>query len=368
MLTREQLVELDRGLRDQWVLSVYLDATVHDPAERAAWRVKLDNSLAAIRQSLRDAPHAEREEFARATARLQELLAPVAGALRTVGWVGFVSAAEVAHAEGLPVPMPTLVTWEHGIRLAPYLRALKQHRPVVVALVDSSHARLYRYQLGALEALETLHAHAVVAPVYHMGDAPALGFHGGVRGATGTDESQRVLREGLRRMLAETAERVAALAGDESWILVGGTPQPAQALEAQLSQHDELTERLATPPLHVWCTDAEIARVAASAAGELRGRRDMAVMASLVEHGPRERFAAMGLDETRAALRSGAVRELLVSHRYLDAFASVGERLVRAALDQGAEVEEVSGAAADRLDALCGGVAARLRFAVGEQA
>lgn len=364
MLTRQELVDLERGLREQWVLSVYVDATVHDPAERAAWRVKLDNSLAAIRSSLRDATHAEREAFARAAERLHDTLASVTGALRTVGWVAFVGEAGVAHAEGLPVPMPTLMTWERGPRIAPYLRALKQHRPVVVAVADSSRTRLYRYHLGRLESLETLHAHATVGPVYHMGDAPPAGFHAGVRGSTGTDEAQRTMREGLRRMLAEAAQRIVELAGEEGWVAVGGTPQPAQALAALLVHNEALKARIATPHLHVWCTDAEIARVAASTAGELRGRRDMQVMTSLVEGTARERFAAFGLEEVRAALAAGAVRELLVSHRWLDEFASVGERIVRSALEEGAEVEEVSGAAADKLDALCGGVAARLRFAV----
>lgn len=366
MLTREQLVELERKLRDHWVLSVYVDATVHDPAERGAWRVKLDNSLASIRLSLHDADHAEREAFTAAAAHLHELLAPVPGALRSAGWVAFLTDDGVAHSERLPVPMPTIVTWERGMRIAPYLRVLKQHRPVIVALVDSHRARLYRYHLGHLDTLETLHAHAVVGPVYHMGDAPPLGFHGGVRGATGTDESQRTLREGLRRMLAETAERIVELAVPDAWIALGGTPQPTQALATLLARNEEVKPRIAMPPLHVWCTDAEVARVAANTAGELRAHRDMAVMAALLEGTHHERFAATGQAETRRALRAGAVHELLVSHRFLDEFASAGERLVKDALDQGAEIEEVSGAAADKLDALCGGVAARLRFAVPE--
>lgn len=362
MLTREQLVELERRLRERWVLSVYVDATVQDPAERGAWRVKLDTSLAAIRLSLRDATHDEREAFAAATARLHESLAAVSGALRSTGWVAFVTDADVPYAEGLPVPMPTLVTWERGMRIAPYLRALREHRPAIVALLDSHHARLYRYQLGRLESVETLHAHAVVGPVYHMGDAPDPGFHGGVRGTTGTDANQRTLREGLRRMLVETAERISTLAGSDAWIVLGGTPQPTQALATLLAEHEDLKPRIALPSLHVWCTEAEIARVAATTAGEMRARRDLAVMAGLVEGTPHERFAAFGQAATRRALRAGAVRELLVSRRFLDEFASAGERLVRAALDEGAEIEEVSGAAADRLDALCGGVAARLRF------
>lgn len=368
MLTREKLVALERKLRDEWVLSVYLEATVHDPAERGAWRVKLDNSLAVIRSSLDDAPHEEREAFAVAAAQLHDLLAPVTGALRSAGWVGFVTPTAVAYSEGLPVSMPTLVTWERGVRIAPYVRALKQHRPVVVAVVDTQRARLFRYHLGRLDTLETLHTHPVSGPFDHMGDAPPPGFHGGVRGSTGTDASQRMLREALRRMLADAAARIVALAGDDGWIAIGGTPHPAQALTALVARSEDLKQRVATPPLHVWSTDAEITRVAAETAGALRGRRDLMVMTAFLEGSPREPLGATGQAEIRRALRVGAVRELLVTGRFLDEFASAGERLVRAALDQGADLEEVSGTAADRLDALCGGVAARLRFPVPETA
>ncbi len=362
MLTREQLVTLERRLRGTWTLSVYLDGTMRDYAERGAWRVKLDNSLASIRLSLHDAPHAEREAFAQACAHVHAQLARHSGALRSTGWMAYVTAEGIEHVEGLPVVMPTAVTWERGIRIAPYLRAMELYRPVVVAIVDHRQARLWRWRAEALEHVDTIRAHAVVGPFDHMGDAPPQGFHGGVRGSTGTDASQRTLREGLRRMITETAERITSLAGAEAWVVIGGTPHPSLALRQQLMRADALRERVITSRLHVRSSDAEIARTAAEKSRELRGNRDLAVIDDLLEGTSRGRFASTGLAATRRALRSRAVRELLVSDRFVDESSSVSERLVRSALEQGAEVEEVTGAAAERLDATCGGVAGRLRF------
>jgi hypothetical protein len=68
------------------------------------------------------------------------------------------------------------------------------------------------------------------------------------------------------------------------------------------------------------------------------------------------------VDATRRALAGRAVQELFLSHRFLDEHADEADAMVRAALDQGAAVEEVSGAAAERLDHDGGGIAARLRF------
>ena len=69
----------------------------------------------------------------------------------------------------------------------------------------------------------------------------------------------------------------------------------------------------------------------------------------------------MGPSETKAALEQASVRELFLTHGYLENHAADAEDAVRAALGQDAVVEEVSGEAAQQLDAL-GGIAAGLRF------
>jgi hypothetical protein len=61
------------------------------------------------------------------------------------------------------------------------------------------------------------------------------------------------------------------------------------------------------------------------------------------------------------------VRDLYITHRYLEDHPAEAEAAVRSAIDQAASVEEVSGAAAEQLDAH-GGMAARLRYRLQSEA
>jgi hypothetical protein len=51
MLTYTQLLHLERALRDQRVLSVYLHGAVDDPAARLTWRTDLDRFSWAVRSA-----------------------------------------------------------------------------------------------------------------------------------------------------------------------------------------------------------------------------------------------------------------------------------------------------------------------------
>ena len=52
MLNLDRLSQLHRSLRDEPVLSVYLNIDQHDPAQRSAWRTQLDNMLTGLRRDL----------------------------------------------------------------------------------------------------------------------------------------------------------------------------------------------------------------------------------------------------------------------------------------------------------------------------
>jgi hypothetical protein len=52
MLTPSDLTALRRSLRDEHVLSVFVDRSASDPAEQRAWRTALDNRFAVLRDGL----------------------------------------------------------------------------------------------------------------------------------------------------------------------------------------------------------------------------------------------------------------------------------------------------------------------------
>jgi hypothetical protein len=364
MLTHSQLIHLERSLRDERVLSVYLHGAADDPAARLVWRTDLDRSIRDLRRWLAGSSHDEREEFERCVSLLEELLAPYAAGLSSPGWAGFITDGTVQDAERLPVPMPTMAIWSTGMCVAPYIRALKLTRPVVLAVLDTRAARIYRYQLGNLDAVATIHAHATIDAPAHMGDAPRAGFHPGVRGETAHDAVQRAHAVGTERMLRQAEVVVAKHAALDGGILVGGAARVASRFRSALAQ--SVSDRvLHLESLHADASDAEIAAAAKLGASALRDAADLRRVAEIVGAESAHGVAALGPAATRRALERLTVRELYVTGRFLEDHMAEAEDAVRQALDQGALVEQVSGDAAARLDEH-GGLAARLRYRVTE--
>lgn len=360
MLTHSELAALARALSSERVLSVYLDPSVRNPASRQAWRVHLDNSLKEQRASLTDSPNEEREQFERCVALLDERLQDIADRDGLGGWVAFITSGGVRHSERLPVPTPTLANWSTGIAVAPYVCALGEIRPVVVVLADARKAAIYSYLDGKLEHVETIRAHAKVAPITHMGDTPRPGFHPGVRGTTGRDYAQRVLADGTERMLLAATDRALRLAAADGWIVLGGIPRVVSRIAGLLEEH--APERVTrSDALDIHASHARIAAAAREGAAALRNSADLRRLDDVIALGRASDLIALGPAETATVLEQARVGELYFSDRYLSAHAGEIEDSVRAALGQDAVVKEVSGEAARRLDEH-GGVAARLRF------
>jgi hypothetical protein len=359
MLTLPELAALDKALGERRVLSVYLDGTATDPAARGGWRLQLKHSLHDLRIWLEGSPHAERQEFERCVRSLEAELTKLGGTVGASGWVAFITGDGVHFSSGLPVQTPTLAVWSTGICLAPYMRVLKETRPVIAAIVDATRAELYRYDRGTLSQVASLHAHHAVMAPSHMGDAPRAGFHPGTRGDTGHDAAQRSLLAGAGRMISEVAKRVTSEAGPDGWILVGGIPEESRRLGEKLL--GQAPDRVYVATLDVHATEAEIGEAARSAASLLRDRMDLARVADIIDSGEATGLGALGPADARFTLDQSRVRDLYVTRRYLEDHAAEAEDAVRAALAQGAAVEEVSGSAAELLDAH-GGMAARLRY------
>lgn len=360
MLTYTELATLERSLRDRRVLSVYLDGTAENFAEQRAWRVRLRQSLRDLRAWLTDSPHAEREEFERCVTLLDDLLEPLSNGVGSRGWAAFITADSVHMAEHLPVAMPTMAVWSSGASIAPYVRALKQSRPVVVAIADSVAVTLYRYERGALSRMEAIEAEVATTPPLHMGDSPRVGFHTGVRGSTGRDDNQRVMREATKRMLEKASEHAVRHAGTDGWILTGGIPAVSSHLARSIS--------LAAPgrsldleSLDIHASEAEITAAAERGASTLRDFSDLRRVGEMITDAGGTGLAALGLPETMAALDRSQVRELYFTPVFVGAHGADAESAVRSALSQGAIVEELSRTVAGELDAH-GGIAARLRY------
>lgn len=360
MMKYSELAALSHDLRDEPVLSVYLDGTAQDPAAMHVWRILLDRSLKDQRSRLADSLPEERARFERCVALLDEQLANFRGAVGAPGWAAFITPDGVRHASSLPIPIPTRAVWSIGMCIAPYFRAARRVPLVVIVVADARKAQLYTYRAGVLSEAETIRAHAITEAPLHMGDVPRLGFHGGVRGDTGRDANQRALLEGTARMLSEVSRRVAELVGTDGWILTGGIPE-VSARAAQTIGQVASGRVLQLESLDVHASAAEIATAAQKGASTLSDAADLRRIAEIIDHGEKDGVGSLGPEATRHALAQLRVRELFLSPLYVDDHAAEAEDAVRAALDQGASIEEVSRTVATRLDEY-GGVAARLRY------
>lgn len=364
MLTPTQLNELVRELGNTRVLTVYHGARVTDPAMRHSWRAALGAALQPVRSGITD--EAERAEFDRAAAYLDDPWPPIDGVWGMKGWAAFLTPDGARYAGSLPVQPPTVAAWRYAPVITPYLRAFKQHRSVIIALVDSRSARLFRYALGELEALPDM---ALSVPDAAEPGAPerppAKGgpSHPGPRGALDTETLQKRKVANFHRLATALAARLVELAGDDGWILIGGTREWSRhAADAIPSTYAGRV--MVSSTLEHNSSEKEIAEAAKHAASELRSAQGHELVDRILERSCDGGRGASGVPTVQRALHAGAVDLLVVSPHFLTRTDIDVEELVRAALARGADTEVLSGSAATELDERSEGVAARLRFPI----
>jgi hypothetical protein len=362
MLTLSDIHALVRDLSNKKVLSVYIETRVANPAMRDAWRRSL---ASALRDLAATVPLDERAAFDRAKAALDSVVPTLGTTPGSDGWTAFATADGQTHAADVPARCPTLVAWRDGPLVAPYMRVLKEFQPVVVALVDSRSARIYRYAWGTLSELPelalTVDEHTV--PGTDPGARRSGKAIGAPRSVTGTEEARTRQLAAFKGLSTKLAARLTELATDGAWIVLGGTREwarlAAEALPAHVADHVTVSATLEHD-----ASALEIMEAAKHSASSLRTTRGKALLQSLLDHSGASGRAATGLPGTQRALRASAVDMMLVSPEFVQAEADDAEETVRAALLQGAEIEVLSGDAASRLNRDSGGIAARLRFAV----
>jgi len=362
MLTHDRLLELYRGLSDKPALSIYIDGNQHDPAERKKWRVELEQGLTAARGTL---GNGEQEAFAAAERLVLDQLKNFDAFLPDKAFVAFATSDRLWYGEPISVSMPHSVRWGHGISVAPYLRGVKQERPVVVVLLDSERARLFLYQDGAVRETDDLRADTFQGDLTDIGASKRGTTVTGQRGVTSTDAGQRYHAVATERMLKELAGMVVQRAGDHGFVVVGGTPEMEKWLKDALPK--SLDGRvLVEPSLELEMTAAEVREAVGDSASALTQRWQLELVRFLFDQARAGLRGAIGSRETEKALEEMRVDTLLVSRSRTRGDAGEADRLIGLAFAGRAYVEEVSGAAGDLLDQEAEGITARLRYRIGE--
>lgn len=360
MLNRDQLIDLYRTHRDQSVLSVYVDGDGHDPAQRRAWTVELEQRLTRERSRVEAEHPDDVDAFDRARSLVEERLGRYGAFLPAKGWAGFATADGLHYAEELPVPMPHLVRWERGLRAAPYVRALKQDRMVVGVLVDSRKARVFTYRNGELHERADLLADSELGDFREESMSKRAAVHSGVHGETGTDAAQRAREKSASELQGRLVEVIEDLAGKSGFVVLGGVAERESAVRAQL---DGMAGRIIVmPSMHLGMTEAEVKAVVEDGASELSRKLQADVLAVVMDLARSGGKGCLGTEATEKALRDARVDTLLLTRGFRERHPDLADHFVGTAFEQGAEVEELSGESAERLDDEAEGVGARVRY------
>ena len=362
MLSHEDVVRLHQELGEEKALSVYLNAEETNPAERRAWRIRLNGMLKAMEDELADRPSAERAAARAAVELIEAELADYTGLLPQRGWVAFATADRLWHAAPTPAPMPDLVRWEAGAHVSPYIRALKQSRPVTAVVADRRHARIYQYLHGDLREMIVLQSDAAVTDTPPPAGAPNRSpARSGVRGVSRADAAQRTEDVSAQRLLREVSDALSQPATAGHLLVIAGHAETSGAILRGLSER--IRERaIEVPEINADATTAELKEAIDGAASTLSNRLQQGLVEEVLNTTRAGGRACLGREPTERALEAGAVDTLLISRNYLRSEPDVAEWLVDRALEQGAAVEEIAEEVATELDHE-GGIGARLRFA-----
>lgn len=362
MLTRAELEGLYKDLRQAMVLSVYVDGSQSDPADRRIWRTVLDGALADERRKVETETPDDLKAFDAARALIDRGLAEHRAFLQDTAWVGFATGDELRYGQGVAVPMPDLVRWERGIRVAPYVRALKQERVVAAAVADSRRCRIFTYRDGAVEEKFDLVADRDFGDLADSVSSTRAGRFSGARGETGTETAQRLRERSAARMQVEILDALEKLVGSDGFVIFGG---PIEVVTALARQADRFGDRfLEVPSMNMLMSVADAKSVIEEAASELTRRRQDVLMEAVIDQARAGGKGSLGIQATKEALREGRVDSLLVSRRLREREPDLVDHFVGTAFEQGAWVEELSGVGADRLESEGEGIAARLRYTI----
>jgi hypothetical protein len=361
MLTKDQLAELYRGLQQERVLTVYVDGVGKDPAARRVWRRRLDQEFEREEHRLTFADSKDKESFDEARNLVLKELDAFESFLPGKGFVAFANNTELIHAENLPVQVPTLVRWETGVRVSPYIRGLKQLRPMITALVDKRRARIFRYLEGEITEVADLRADTFLGDLSDTAMSRRAGTASGSRGETATDAAQRILDVGTERMLKETKELVTDQANWEGFVLLGGEKEAVAALRPMLTGVKE-SRILENPSLWVEMSPAEVKEATRAGASALSKRRQTELLDQIMEQAYSRGNGCLGGKDTVLALDAGSVDILVLSRGFVEANPDYADRCVAKAFEQGADIRVFGSVPSEKLDEVGGGIGARLRF------
>jgi len=272
--------------------------------------------------------------------------------------------ADYLYAVALPYPPIDHIAWSARPEIGPLVAALDECERIGVVLFDKERARVLTVFLGEIEEQQTIED-----------EVPGKQATGGWFALAQTRYA-RHHEEHVRRHVERTIGALTTLQRKRAFdrLLLAGPDEALATLRHYLPR--PLRARLGgTLTLELFASDADVLRAVRAAAETIERQEEMDTVAELLDAAVGSRHAALGVEETVAALNEGRVHVLVVD----GAFGAPGrecggcgrlvahgdpcpacgqppehlggfrEAVIAHALAQGARIEQVSGEAASRL-------------------
>jgi hypothetical protein len=353
------------------VLTAYV-ATSPRHVQGEAYLLTWQNGCKAIRAGL---PATEHPAFEAAALRLERYLSDELTPTHP-GLALFASPQpDYFFVALLPAAPAESVLWGPLPVVAPLAAALDDYERVAVALFDKERARLFTVFLGEIEERRVLEDEV-------PGKQSTGGWFGLAQGRYARHHEDHVLRHtkhATRALMSLLRNR------PFDRLLVGGPSEAVTVLRHQLP--GPLRARLAgTLQLELFASEADVLRAALQASEVIERQKEVVAVDELLE-APNGGRAALGPEQTLAALNDGRVYTLFVADTLMNPVhecercrhlvvrdapcpvcgASTGPagdlraRAIARALEQGARIEQVSAEAAARLLEY-GGIGAWTRY------
>jgi hypothetical protein len=281
-------------------------------------------------------------------------------------WIGMASSDDFIHDETLPVLLPSLVTWDKGARIAPYIAAMEPQQALVV-VVDRVHAAFYRLEDGELKEIDRIETEPRGGVGSHMSAPPKPSFHPGTRGTPGTDAAERKAVAAFKKHRLAVAERARSHHRNGEPIVFGGASEAASQIAPLIEAH-AVDRFIVSDALAMTLSGAELRASVDVAMKELREHRQRNLISALLSGDRHPELNVLDRKSLDEALTIRNVDTLVLSRRWVADNADEAEKLIKSAIAQSAAIEIANGSAGAELDEGSGGVAAKLRFSVREKA
>jgi len=361
------------------VLSVYLDV---DQGRQTNLNRNFESQLKTVLREVesRDVDEVERSDFARHAATAVSFVEGFDPTGKTL--VFFTDPAQdFQRSFTLPVPSPkSKVFWSSRPRVEPLVTLQDEYERYAIVLADREHARILIVNMHAVEDQADMEA-----------EMSARQFD-----STGKDQRLSQMRFQHRQdnyahqHLKEVADKLSELAENHEFdrLILSGTEENTAELRKLLTP--ELEERyVGAINLRVDAPDHEVLQAASDFSRKVEREEEMGMINNVMEQAAANNRATTGIARVTEAVLKGAVDTLYyaenpslpkldwqVARSALqdasgapevtdDCYRSPDktmEWLIETVLRQGGSVEEVRGAAADKLRNEAKGVAALLRF------